>query len=510
VGLLSGVTDVTLFDVLRRHAERDPVRIWLTFERADGAARSWSYAEFAGEVECTALRLRELGLERSSTFIASLDNHPELIRLVLAASAAGCVAVPADTRLTERELGDYFDVSEARVLFTRGEHEPAAAAAEARGVQVITVGEPLDGPDGTARGDGAPAGRPDDVMELLFTSGTTSRPKGVMMTSRAIAYGAVTLGKAAGYNSDDVPLVGLPLYHAAAQMHQLWPTLLLGGRAVVVERFAPTRFFGQAIAHGATTSAHFATTLRLLLRRGSDDDARRSGVRHITFAQSLSPDEFAEWDKRFGVPLQQLWGMTETAGLPLMSPLDADRRLEAIGRPVDGYDVVVRGMRGEPVGPGEPGEITVRAEPGTNVALGYYRNAEATEELFRDGWLRTGDMATVDDDGYVYFLGRRRDIIRRAGTSFSALEVEEVVRQLPGVLDVAVVPVDDELGDQSVAAFVVRDGERPSTEEIRAHCRGALAAFKRPQRIEFVAELPRTAVGKVQKHLLAASLRGTQ
>src|SRR5438105_9511515 len=141
--------------------------------------------------------------------------------------------------------------------------------------------------------------------------------------------------------------------------------------------------------------------------------------------------------------------MTETVGLPLMSPLVGDRRLASIGRPVEGYDVVVRGAQDEPVAPGEPGEITVRAEPGVNVTPGYYRNADATAELFRDGWLRSGDMATVDDDGYVYFLGRQGDIIRRGGTNFSALEIEEVVRQLAGVLDVAVVPMDDALGDQS-------------------------------------------------------------
>ena len=506
MGLLTGATDVTLFDVLRRHAGRDPDRIWLTFEPDDGVARSWSYAEFAGEVERTAARLAELGLSRGSTFAISLDNHPEVIRLILAASATGCAAVPADTRLTERELGDYFDVSEARVLFTRDEQGPAAAAASARGVPTVVAGEDLGAPDSRA-GTLTLDGRPDDVMELLFTSGTTSRPKGVMFTSRAIAYGARTFARAAGYGPQDVPIVALPLYHAAAQMHQLWATLLVGGRAVVVERFAPTRFFAQAAAHGATTSAHFATTLRLLLRRGSADDARRSSLRHITFAQSLSARELAEWNDRFAVPLQQLWGMTETIGLPLMSPTEGDRRLASVGRPVAGYEVVVRSEGGEPVPPGDPGEITVRAEPGVNVTPGYFRNPEATADLFRDGWLRTGDMARVDEDGYVYFLGRRGDIIRRAGTNFSALEVEEVVRQLHGVVDVAVVPVDDELGDQSVAAFVVREGERPTAEEIRAHCRTALAAFKRPQRIEFVAELPRTAVGKVQKHLLGASLR---
>ena len=510
MGLLSAPPHTTLFEVLRRHAELDQDRPWLTFERDDGEARSWTYGDFTCEVALTAGRLAELGIGRGSTFVVSLDNHPELIRLVLAASAMGCIAVPADTRLTERELGDYVDVSGARMLLACGAHEPAVAAAAARGMELVPVGDPLDDPaPASVSVPSTPAGNADEVFELLFTSGTTSRPKGVMLTSRAVIHGANAFAAGAGYTSDDVPLVALPLYHAAAQMHQLWPTLVRGGRAVVTERFAPTRFFAQAARHGATTSAQFAATLKLLLHRGSGADARRSRLRHVTFAQSLTPEEFADWDERFGIPMQQLWGMTETVGLPLMSPLAGDRRLASIGQPVEGYEVVVRGDRGEPVVPGEPGEITVRADPGATVALGYYRNQEATAELLRGDWLHTGDMATIDEEGYVYFLGRRGDIIRRAGTNFSALEVEEVVRQLPGVIDVAVVPMDDALGDQSVAAFVVRDGERPSMDEIRSHCRGALAAFKRPQTIEFVPELPRTAVGKVQKHLLAASLRGS-
>jgi carnitine-CoA ligase len=504
VGLLSEPGNQTLYDVLRGHAEGDPQRPWLTFERSDGAARSWTYAEFADEVAATAARLATLGLRNGDTFVVCLDNHPELLRLILAASASGLVAIPADTRLTKRELGDYLDVSEARLLFTRDGHGEARAAAEEHEASVVLVGDPIDDVDG-AGGPEAPTGNAADVFELLFTSGTTSRPKGVMLTSRAVVHGATVLAKAAGYGPDDTPLVALPLYHAAAQMHQLWPTLIVGGRAVVVERFAPTRFFAQAARYGATTSAQFAATLRLLLRRGNPGDVRQSALRHMTFAQSLSHEEYADWDVRFGVPLQHLWGMTETVGLPLMSPLIGERRLETMGRPVAGYDVVVSDLDDRPAPPGEPGEIVVRADPGVNVTLGYYRNPEATAELFRDGWLRTGDIAAADEEGFVSFLGRRRDIIRRGGTNFSALEIEEVVRGLAGVLDVAVVAVDDPLGDQSVAVFVVRDGEHPTADEVRAHCRATLAAFKRPQMVEFVAELPQTAVGKVRKHLLVPS-----
>lgn len=495
--------EATLLDVLRGHAEDDPARPWLTFERDDGVWRSWSYGEFLTEVEGTARAFGELGLRQGDAFVVYLDNHPELVRLVLAAAASGRVAVPADTRLTEHELADYFEVSGARVVFTRKEQEAADAAARATGADIVHVGDPLGPPAVSGTTLDAP-GRADDVVELLFTSGTTSRPKGVMLTSRSLLHGAAALACGAGYGPADVPLVTLPLYHAAAQIHQLWPALLLGGRAVVVERFRAARFFAQAASHGATTSAQFSTTLRLLLRRGSSDDAGHGAMRHITFAQNLTPAEHAAWDARFGIPLQQLWGMTETSGLPLMSPLVGERRLEAMGRPVEPfYEVVLRDECGNPVSAGSPGEITVRLEPGVNGMLGYYRNEEATAAAVREGWLWTGDVARVDEDGLVHFLGRRGDIIRRGATSFSALEVEAVVRDVPGVLEVAVVGVADAFGEETVAVFVVRAADdRPTAEEIRVRCRAALASFKRPTRIEFLPQLPRTAVGKIQKHLL--------
>jgi crotonobetaine/carnitine-CoA ligase len=188
-------------------------------------------------------------------------------------------------------------------------------------------------------------------------------------------------------------------------MHQLWPALVVGGRAVVVERFVPTGFFAQAARHGATTSAGFAAILRLLLHRGSEADARRSELRHITFAQSLTAEEFADGTSGSGSRSAAL-GHDRDLRVPPMSPF---RRPTAgldrtSGR---GYDVVVRGTDGEPAAPGELGEITVRAAPGATVALGYYRDPEATAGLFREGWLHTGDMATVDANGFFHFVGRR-------------------------------------------------------------------------------------------------------
>jgi carnitine-CoA ligase len=328
-----------------------------------------------------------------------------------------------------------------------------------------------------------------------------------MLTNRSLHYGGRAMVRGAGYAADDVPLIVLPFSHAAAQMHQLMPTLILGGHAVLVDRFSATRFFAQAADHGATTSALFAAALRMLLGRGAAADARRGRLRHITFAQSLTADEYADWDARFGVPLQQLWGMTETSGLPIMSPLEGDRHLAAMGVPVPGYEVAVRAPDGGRAAPGAEGELTVRARPGIDAALGYYGNPSATAQLIRRGWLWTGDVAREDESGLFHFLGRSRDIIRRAGMSFSAIEIEDVIRTVDGVVDVAVVGLPDPLRDERVAAFVIRAGSGPTEAQVLDLCRTRLAGYKQPEHVEFVAELPRTAVGKVQKHLLRPGTR---
>ena len=323
-----------------------------------------------------------------------------------------------------------------------------------------------------------------------------------MWTNAAVLHGARTLARAARYDEADVALVPLSLSHAAAQAHQLWPTLTLGGRVVLLERFSARRFFDQARAHGATTSAHFAASLRMLLRRGTRTARCRCGT---SPSRRASPQaEFTDWERRIGVPLQHLWGMTETVGLPIMSPLEGDRRLEAMGRAVPGYRVEVRGERASDGGRVE-GELAVAARPGDDVTLGYFGDPDGTASLLRDGVLWTGDVVQRDADGFLHFVGRHGDIIRRAGLSFSSLEVEEVIRSVSGVVDVAVVGLPDDVRDERVAAVVV--AEPGVTEEaLRARCSAELATYKRPEIIAFEEQLPRTSVGKVRKHLVVERL----
>ena len=324
-----------------------------------------------------------------------------------------------------------------------------------------------------------------------------------MLTNRALIYGAEVFAKGSGLRIDDRRLLTLPFYHAAAQCHAFWPSVVCGSGIVVSPRFSPSRFFPLAIRHQATLAALFSAPLKMLLNQSDQPAWQSHRLRNVTFAIALSQQQFDEWDRRFHVPLQHLWGMTETVGLPLMSPLYGPRRLSSMGCPVLGYEVKVVNDSGRQLPPGENGQIVVRAQPGRTVMKGYFRNPQATAETIRDGWLYTGDNAYYDEHGFFYFVDRSKDVIKRGGENIAPSEIESVIKEVEGVREAAVIGVSDDTYDEVPAAYVVLEGDRQVTvETILDHCRNKLAKYKIPVSVEFRDEFPRTSVGKIQKHLL--------
>jgi crotonobetaine/carnitine-CoA ligase len=251
----------------------------------------------------------------------------------------------------------------------------------------------------------------------------------------------------------------------------------------------------------------FAAPIRMLLAQAHKQAHRDNQLRVVIFAQSVSRAQLNEWHERFGAPLLQLWGMTETMGPPLMNPIDYARDNMSMGLPVMGYEVALVDAKGECVAEGEVGEIVVRGEPGSTLMQGYYRNPEATAETLRDGWLWSGDNARQDANGYFCFVDRAKDMIKRSGENVAAVEVESVILAHPEVFDCAVIGVPDPLRDESIMAIVVvKEGARLSTDDIMNWCRQRLASFRTPEFVEFRQELPRTSVGKIQKHILRREL----
>jgi crotonobetaine/carnitine-CoA ligase len=452
-------------------------------------------------------------------FNLHLSNHPAYPQLILAASYLGAAAMPTNPASTADELDYLIRHSESKLIVTEAKCLAVAeqVAREAGGIPIVlckTGDALLDGhrvfENELAQQSAIPppsSGGSERLVELLYTSGTTARPKGVMLTNANFVYGAEVFRAATGLREDDRHLIALPLFHAGAQCHALWPSLIAGASIAILSRFSAIRYFEQAIEYDATMAAMFGALLRMLVNQPARSTDAAHRLRNMTFAQNLTADQYEAWHARFRAPLQQLWGMTETCALPVMSPITGRRNLQAMGRPVLGYEVKVVGEDGEEVPIGTDGQLIVRGSPGRSLMRGYLKNPEATALTLQnrsDGtWLFSGDTVRADADGYLYFVDRGKDTIKRAGENISSTEVETAILDCPGVLDVCVVGVPDPIRDEAVVAVVVRKpGSAVTAEKIRAFCAGRLAAFKVPERVEFVEALPRTSVGKIQKNLV--------
>ena len=492
----------TLASVLVDKARRFPDRVFLIAE--DGAR--WTWRQFDRDVNRAAHFLLARGLSPGDKFNLHLGNCPEFLVFWMAAAKAGMVMVPTNPVSTGEEMAYILEHSEARLSITEAAYAAPCHAARDRCPHLTGVVDcrPLARLVGDMP-DTPPAITVDsrDEISMQYTSGTTSRPKGVLLTHANYIYGGEAMAKAMRAAPADRHLIVLPLFHAGAQLHAFIPMLLVGGSIAVMKRFSARHFVSQAIAHEATLVALFAAPIRMLLAQPPSPNEGRTKLRACSYAQNVTPQQFREWHERFNAPLMQIWGMTETMSLPLMHPLNLPPKSLSMGMPVLGYDVRVVDDAGREAPPGTTGELIVRGVPGVSLMKGYFKNEKATAEALRDGWLYSGDRAYVDEDGWFFFVDRKKDMIKRAGENVSATEVEETLKQHPEVFDAAVLGVPDPVRDQRIKAFViVKERAAATADELIAWCRARLSAFKVPEVIEFRDTFPRTAVGKIQKHLL--------
>jgi crotonobetaine/carnitine-CoA ligase len=513
--------DRTLYSIFRSYTEIQPDHPWLIYESTTGQTFEWTYAKFLDQIHQAANLLRQIGIRNGDVINLHLANHPAHPQLILAASHLGAIVLPTSPSCTAEELHYFLQHSETKLVVTHESHlPPVLAATRQQACAVVLVRDgfsnheypcfesEMERQSTTVSGG---EGSSDKIVQLLYTSGTTSRPKGVMLTNANFVYSAEVFRAATGLRGDDRHLIALPLYHSAAQCHALWPSLIAGASVAIMFRFSASRFFGQAVKYRGTMAALFGAPLRMLLNQPTRPTDRTHSLRNVTFAQNLTSIQYEEWHRRFGAPLQQLWGMTEMAALPIMSPLTGERRLHAMGRPVLGYESKIVDDCGNEVPPHVPGQLITRGVPGRSLMKGYLKDEEATNRTIRylDGaaWLLSGDTATYDEDGFFYFVDRSRDMIKRSGLNISTSEVESVIATLDGVADVCVCGIPDPTKDECVAAVIVKKPESDLTiDRIRSYCQANLAPYKIPERIEFCEALPRTSVGKIRKNLVRERL----
>lgn len=503
----------TISDALRRAARRHRERTALSF-----GDRRWSFQRLDRAVDRVAAGLIEAGLVRGDRLGALGRNSDAYLILWLACARAGIIHVPVNYALTGRELRYIVEQSGARALIADPALEPAARDA-------LGEGAPGAGPapwfgslfGGTgldvlqlAEGEGdAPSVEveveEDDVVQLLYTSGTTAAPKGAMMTSRGLLAEYLSCILALDFGPRDRALAALPLYHTA-QMHAFtMPQLLAGAETVLIEAPQPETCLRLIEEHRLTSFFAPPTVWISLLR--SPDFARRdlSSLRHVYYGASIMPVPVLE-ELRARLPgahPYNCYGQSEIAPLAtVLRPEEHDARPASCGRPVFNVETRIVDDAMRDVAPGERGEIVHRSP---QLMAGYWDKPEETREAFRGGWFHSGDVGVMDEEGFITVVDRVKDVIKTGGTIVASREVEEVLFTHPGVSEVAVVALPHPKWIEAVTAFVVlRPGAEASADDLIAHCRTGLAPFKVPKRIIFQDDLPRNTAGKLLKRELRA------
>jgi carnitine-CoA ligase len=486
-------------------------RTFLVFENADGAVGSWTYAGFDEVVGSVAGELARHGVGAGTSVHVALTNSVAFVAVWLATTRLGAWIVPVDPASTERELAEQLVRTRPVVGFCgRTRAAPYRAAAGTAGlVHVVDVDETAIGPGWAVADGGAPprsdAPAPTDLAAVMFTSGTTGRPKGVEVTQANYAFTGQVMAAACELGADDRYLVVLPMFHANAQYYSFAPAISVGASVALMPAFSASGFLDQAMRHGATCASLFAGPMRMILARAAAPATGRGlRLRHCWFAQNIREDQYEQLTEWFGCRPRQLYGMTETIPAVLTDSAD-DPRPDTMGYVTAGCDVDVQDASGRSCAPDEVGEVVVRGMPGLTLFAGYLDDPTTTAASFRDGWFLTGDRARRDESGRHRFDGRRSDVLKVAGENVSVVEVESVLSAHPGVLEAAVVGAPDDVRDEVPVAFVVvAPGTSPDgiVDALRAWCDERLVKAKRPRAYTVVDELPRTSVGKIRKFVL--------
>lgn len=489
--------------------------------------KRFSYAQFAERVNRLGNSLRTIGIRRSDRVAFLSFNCHRLLEAYYGVTQIGAILVPLNIRLKPQELAYVLNDAGAKALFVDKDlleliRPIVGQLATVRRFVLLLDGDEPEGIDWPSYDDLLGAASPDscvdtglgedDVAEIFYTSGTTGKPKGVMLTHRNLYANALSYLIAMRIDDSDVLLHSIPLFHVNGwgAPHSVTCT---GGKHVMMRQFSAERVFALIEQERVTWTAMVPTMVISLLN--SPDSCRynlASWNRMVIGGAPCPVSLIRQVSERFGIECFAGYGTTESSPVLAVSnlkshlrdlPSEEKYRLRAkTGLEVIGVELRVVNERGEDVKNDgtEIGEIIAR---GNNVMKGYWRDPEATNRVLADGWLHTGDMATVDEENYILIVDRKKDIIISGGENISSVEIEDVLHSHPAVLEAAVIGVPDPFwGEVPKALVVLKPGQRVTEEEVVDYCRGRLAGFKIPKSVDFLESLPKTGTGKIMKSQL--------
>jgi long-chain acyl-CoA synthetase len=461
-----------------------------------------SYAALDDQSARLATLLREKGFEPGDRVGVMLPNVPEFPIAYYGVLRAGGVVVPMNVLLKRREIAFYLEDSGTKLLLAwHGFVDEARGGATDAGAKTVEVGpaalaaallnvEPTPGLAETVE---------DDTAVILYTSGTTGKPKGAELTHLNLFRNAdVSSRTTCEISGGDVVLGALPLFHSFGQTVGMNASLKVGACLTLVPKFDPGEALETMQRDGVTHFYGVPTMFGALLHHPGREGFDTSSLRTcITGGASMPVEVLRGFEEAFGAVVLEGYGLSETSPVACSNHPEKERKAGSIGTPIEGVEMQVVDEKDEPVAQGEVGEIVIR---GHNIMKGYWQRPDATEEAMRGGWFHSGDMARTDEEGYFYIVDRKKDLIIRGGYNVYPREVEEVLFEHPKIREAAVVGVPhDEWGEEIGAAVVLHDGEALPPEEVSAYVKERIAAYKYPRIVWFLDDLPKGPTGKILK-----------
>lgn len=492
----------------------------LIFESAQGETRRFSYQRLNEQINRCANLFHALGINHGDKVALHLDNCPEFIWCWFGLAKIGAIMVPINARFLHNESAWIINHCQARMVVTaRPFYQMYQEMTTSKAVtldNILLIG-PVDSPaeDNAISFTTLLAHQPEtlqyapplsveDTAEILFTSGTTSQPKGVIITQYNLRFAGYYSAWQSALRDDDIYLTVMPAFHIDCQCTAAMAAFSAGATFVLLEKYSARAFWHQVRKYQATVTECIPMMIRTLMAQPENPDERQHKLREVLFYLNLAAGEKDAFIERFAVRLLTSYGMTETiVGLIGDRPGDK-RRWPSIGRPGLCYQAEIRDSQNNPLPKNTLGEICVKGIPGKTLFKAYYNNPVATAQaLDEDGWLHTGDCGYRDQDGFFYFVDRRCNMIKRGGENVSCSEIENILAAHPDIQDVVVIGITDPIRDEAIKAVIVlNDGATLSHSEFMAFCARHMAKFKIPSILEIRKDLPRNCSGKVIKKYL--------
>lgn len=491
---MSAKINENIYQLLSERTAQTPNKTFL-ISSEDG--REYTYGEFQKAVLETAGRIAEHGVSKGDVVSLLLPNSPEYIIAYFACFCLGAIAGPINSLLKADEIGFVIKNSDSKLLIVNSMFADATSNISDLPQMIFDRFEP----DIDTKFDINEPIRSDDEAIIIYTSGTTGKPKGCLLTHENLLSNAKQIADWMNFTSEDRLLSVMPLFHMNAVSVTTMSALFAGASTVVAPKFSTSKFWDITEKYNVTSFGSVATMLSMLLSDHDQKpkDAKPASLRFAMCGSAPVPENVLKrFEETFGVLVVEGYGLSESTCRSTFNPPNKDRRPGSCGKPI-GNEMKIFDADDQEIPDGELGEIVLR---GPNIFKGYYKNAEATEKAFANGWFHTGDIGYRDADGFFYIADRKSDMIIRGGENIYPREIDNVLYDHEAVAAAATIGVPDELYGEEVAAFIVLRGNASEADLIE-HCRKHLADFKCPKKIYFVSDIPKGPTGKLLKRELA-------